>query len=236
MLEKTEGLVLKTVRYSESSVIAKIFTREKGLVSFIIPGLRSSRNKSRGNLFQPLQYLELDIYFHPEKNLLKLKEYRPAYIYKALPYEMSRQAVGIFALEVLSKCLHEHEINTCLYDYIRTYFEELDSNEPDKLAPQKFLLALSRKLGIEPLRPASIADSVFFNLQEGKFSKYPGNLGESLDESSSKLLYNFLYEENGKLSIIERNEITDALLAYLKIHIPNFGRVSSLEILRQILR
>ncbi|HRB69903.1 MAG TPA: DNA repair protein RecO, partial [Chitinophagales bacterium] len=75
MLDKTEGIVLKTTKYSESSLIVKIFTKKHGLLSFMVQGVRSSKNKQKGNILQPLNCLNLEIYLKEQRNLNKLKEY-----------------------------------------------------------------------------------------------------------------------------------------------------------------
>ena len=80
MLDKTEGIVLKTTKYAESSIITNIFTKKYGLLSFIVQGVRSSRNKQKGNLIQPLNMLMLEIYLKEQRNLNRIKEYSTSYI------------------------------------------------------------------------------------------------------------------------------------------------------------
>ena len=41
MIIKTRGIILRTVKYSETSVIADIFTEGAGLRSYIISGMRA---------------------------------------------------------------------------------------------------------------------------------------------------------------------------------------------------
>jgi DNA repair protein RecO (recombination protein O) len=237
MLEKTEGLVLKTVRFSESSVIVRIFTREKGWLNFHVPGVRSSRNKSKGNLFQPLQYLELDIYHHPTKQLLKIKEHRPAYIYAQLPYNIINHSIAVFCLEVITKCLHENEANSELYDFCRSFLIELDQQvSPDSMKPQKFLLALCKILGFVPLLPKSDDDELYFHLQDGRFEPFPDNLGPTLEQDHTAILLRFLRADPRPFNNNERNILTDSLLAYFRTHVPGFGKLNSTDILRQIIR
>lgn len=237
MLEKSEGLVLKTTRYSESSVIARIFTREFGWLNFHIPGVRSSRNKSKGNLFQPLQFLELDIYHHPGKNLMKIKDYRPGYIYRKLPFDMIRQSVAIFMLEVLSKCIHEEERNPLLYDFVRQQLIQSDEVEPlDLMSPANYLLQLSTILGFQPM--ASINEQAeYFHLEDGHFDEMAGHPELTLDLKASGILKQLL-NKNRTLSFSsqERQLLIDGFLRYFQIHVPGFKQPTSLDILRQVLR
>ncbi len=235
MLQKTEGIVLKTLKYSESSVITKIFTREYGLSSFIIPGIRSSRNKSKGNLFQPLQILELDVYYHPQKSLLKLKEYRPGHIYTNLYTDMVRQSVTIFGIEVLTKCIHENEVNEKLYDFMRTFLLDTDISTSSKnMMPQQFLLEMSNILGFMPYIEVPFEERSYFNLEAGVFEKNPTYAQITLDKREALLMFYFLEEKHENFSKTDRLKVLEILLTYFKFHIPNFKQVTSLDIIRQI--
>jgi len=236
MLGKSEGIVLKTIRYSESSVITRIFTREFGELSFMVPGVRSTKNKSKGSLFQPLQFLELDIYYHPNKKLLKLKEFRPAYIYHSLYMDILKQSIALFTIEALSKCIHEHEVNTDLYDYVRKFLLETDLNEKqDVLAPQRLLLQFSHILGFAPLFPKNPETDLYFNLEAGAFEPMPGIDGLSLDKNTSGLLLQLMSSAAPKFRSNERQLLTDTLVSYFRVHIPGFSQMASLEVLKQIL-
>ena len=59
MIEKDSGIVLHTFKYGDTGVIARIYTKRFGLLSFIVPGLRKARAKMQYNHFQPLAQLEI---------------------------------------------------------------------------------------------------------------------------------------------------------------------------------
>ncbi|MCO5248128.1 MAG: DNA repair protein RecO [Chitinophagales bacterium] len=236
LLHKTEGLVLKTIKYSDTSVITKVFTREFGLYSFIVRGVRGKGNKSKSNIFQALQLLELDIYYHPDKNLLKLKEYRPAYIYQTIYTDMLRQSIAIFFLEVLSKCVQEHEVNTELYDFIRKHLVKLDTNlHFSPLLPQIFLFELSEKLGIKPSSLQDEESICFFNLETATFEPEKSFHQVSLDSKESQLLSRFIQMHEDNYTKGERLTLLHILIAYFKIHIAGFKQLNSLEIIRQVI-
>jgi len=62
MIEKTQGIALHYTKYSESSVIAKIFTKNFGLKSCIINGVRKKKSKSKLGLLRPLTLLDIELY------------------------------------------------------------------------------------------------------------------------------------------------------------------------------
>ena len=63
--------------YSESSVVAKVFTRHLGLRSYIIKGVRGRSGKVKQNLLQPLSALDMVVYDNPRTELNYIKEISP---------------------------------------------------------------------------------------------------------------------------------------------------------------
>lgn len=53
-MESTKGIVLHYYKYSESSVIVKIFTEESGLQTYVLKGVRNKKSKNKVNLLQAL--------------------------------------------------------------------------------------------------------------------------------------------------------------------------------------
>ena len=60
MKYKSRAIALSYLKQGESSIIAKIFTEEKGLQSFIVKGVRAKKTKKKLGLFQPLQLLNIN--------------------------------------------------------------------------------------------------------------------------------------------------------------------------------
>ncbi len=59
MTLSTPGQVLHVTPYGDSSVIVKVFTRQLGLRSYIIKGVRSRNARVKQNLLQPLTSLDM---------------------------------------------------------------------------------------------------------------------------------------------------------------------------------
>ena len=65
MYHKTRAIVLHCIKYSETSVIAKIYTEKLGMQSYMVKGVRAAKSKSKAAMLQPAcgQY-----HFYQEKN------------------------------------------------------------------------------------------------------------------------------------------------------------------------
>lgn len=239
MLDKTEGIVLKTTKYAESSIITNIFTKKYGLLSFIVQGIRSSRNKQKGNLIQPLNMLMLEIYLKEQRNLNKIKEYSTSYIYKHLHVDFAKQSVALFCIELISKCLKEHEVNERLYNYLSLFLTELDQ-ETDSIEnkPLFFLLETASILGFEPSLQ-NILHGTYFNLETGRFEDTIASVNV-LDKEETNMLKKLMavyFEKNElKLSSLERKLLLEKMLLYFRWHIADFPELKSPHILSELLR
>src|SRR5690606_28723147 len=102
----TKGIVLRTVRYGETSVIVSIFTELFGMQSYIVNGVRSASRKAgtKSNLFQPTALLDLIVYHNEQKNLQRIKEHRWAVLYEHLFFDVFKGAVATYMVELLQKC------------------------------------------------------------------------------------------------------------------------------------
>ena len=238
MLDKTEGIVLKTVKYSESSVIATIFTKKFGSLSFIVQGLRSTKNKQKGNLIQSGNILQLEIYLKEQRNLNRIKEYSTAYIYTNANF--IKQSILIFCIELISKCVKEHEVNERLYDYVSLFLIELDKDEHSiENKPLYFLLETASILGFE-FSMQNILNGKYFNLERGKFEDVPTSTQSNLNENETLLLKKLIavyYDKNKlKFNSTERKILLEKLILYFRWHIPDFTDLKSPAVLHEVLR
>ena len=129
MLHKTKGIVLRTVDYSDSSIIAKIYTELFGIQSYLIKGARRKNASVKANLFQPLSLLELVVYKKEKKQLQTLKEARPEMHFASIPNEPAKISILFFLNEIVLKCLHEEENNSELFSFLHETVQTLDSSE-----------------------------------------------------------------------------------------------------------
>jgi len=84
MLYTSRGIVLHQLRYSESSVIVKIFTEKYGLKSYIFKGVHKKKASIRSSLLQHLNLVELVCDDKDYGGLQHPKELRLEYPYHTL--------------------------------------------------------------------------------------------------------------------------------------------------------
>src|ERR1041384_8381166 len=127
MLHIARGIVLRVVKYGDTSVIASIFTELFGMQSYIVNGARSSKPKaSKGNLLQPGNILDLVVYHHDQKNIQRISEYKMSYIYTSLHVNVVKNTVALFIIEILQKALRQPEHTPALFYFTSTALQALD--------------------------------------------------------------------------------------------------------------
>lgn len=241
-IHSTKGIVLKTVKYGETSVIATIFTELFGLQSYLVNGVRVKGKATRAHFFQPGSLLDLQVYHHELKNLQRIREIRWAVVYQHIFSEVTWNSVALFMVELLSKVLRQPEQNEALFDYCEQSFLYLDHCQGRVTAnfPIFFAIRLLPYLGFR-IQDNYSATVDRFHAQEGNF--YPGDSGDPLLASRevSQSLAQFLKIKDPAdlkeiaLSQALRKEILQEIEKYYRIHLPDFTQMKTLPILHEIL-
>ncbi|MBO7100599.1 MAG: recombination protein O N-terminal domain-containing protein [Bacteroidales bacterium] len=226
MMLSTPGLVLHTTPYGESSVIAKVFTRQLGVRSYIVKGVRRHGGGMKQNLFAPLSSLDMVVYDSHKSELNHVKELAPRHPDSAS--DPVGNALRFFMTEVLYKSLREEEPMPELWDYVESV-----PSSPE--LPVLFLLRVAHYLGIEPLDNYSVREPLF-DLQEGRFVS--SSTETTLTSALSYLLHEYLLatDERRVASLTDRRALIDALIAYYQLHLSGFRQFHSHEILHTILK
>ena len=70
-IHKTKGVILRAVKYGETSIIATVYTELFGVQSYMVKGVRQSSKKSQGkaNYFQPAAILEMEVFYNELKQM-----------------------------------------------------------------------------------------------------------------------------------------------------------------------
>jgi DNA repair protein RecO (recombination protein O) len=243
-LHKTKGIVLRTVKYGETSIIVTIFTELFGVQSYLVNGVRTSTKKGTGkaNLFQPSAILDLVVYHNELKHLNRIKEFKWGYIYQHILSDVRMNAVALFMVELLTKCLKQPEGNPDLFHFVEDVFIKLDECDNAVMAnlPLFFALHLPFHFGFR-ITDNYNDETPFLDLQEGKFvaeqPHHPHFLEDKQAIVTSQLLKVMQPEEleDIKLNHDFRRNLLYVYETYYALHIPDFGTMKSLPVLREIL-
>jgi len=240
MLHKTRGIVFKVTDYSESSVVAKIFTEKFGLQAYLINGVKKSRAKIRLNMLQPLHLLDMVVYHKPNGNIQRIAELRNQPLLQQIPYDIVKSSLAIFINEALYRSVKQHFEDRPLFEFIFSSIELLDKTEAG-LANfhMVFLLQLSRYLGFYPERSQE-DEMPYFDLKNGMYTgSFPVH-SFVLREEETKLFKAVLktkFEtlQSLHMSSSDRKQLLEKIIVFYKLHLDDFGEMRSASILEEIL-
>lgn len=243
MLQTTQGIVLRSVKYGETSLICSIFTGEFGVQSYLVKGVRSTKSKgNKAGLLQPATLVELSVYYRSQKNLQHIREFHPAHIYNSVQAEIIKNSVALFSVELLLRLLPEHAPQPELFEFSFSYFVQLDNMPVAEVAnfPLYFIIQCSRLMGYD-IRGNYTDRTPHLNLQDGAFTEQaPSVIPYVTDEDAQcmdRLLRASSYTELSTIPMSSqtRFRLLDWQLAFLHQHTQHLGNIKSLPVLQAIL-
>lgn len=235
-----QGIVLQSIRYGDTNLIVKVFTRNYGLRSYMVKGALNHGAKNRAALFQNLHLINYIEAGKPNKGGLGyLKDVQLSTVYQSLPFVMNKSAILMYVSELLTKTITEQEQNEALYDFIVRSLLWLDLVEKDYANfPLFFTLELTRHLGFYP--KANHETGWCFDMMEGTFAHdYPLH-PYYLDSEAAERLAQFMdkgIEEACRIPmhVVQRRELLEGLMVFMRLHAPVMNDFHSLEVLQEIL-
>jgi DNA repair protein RecO (recombination protein O) len=239
MLLKTKAIVFRTYKYGETSLIVELYTERKGLRKYIISGVRSAKARTSAGLLQVMSLVDIVAYEREDKDLNRLKEVRPAYLFQSIPFDVRKGAIGLFMAEIARKAIREREANEPLFNFLFQAFQYLDqTTERSGNIHLSFLLELSRYLGIAPAEQLR-AEETFFDLQEGSFvPERPPHPYYLADQEATRFAELFRYRlttvHELSLNSAERRSLLDRLVQYYQLHLEGIGEIHSHQVLRTV--
>ncbi|HEY9559478.1 MAG TPA: DNA repair protein RecO [Anseongella sp.] len=241
MLHKTRGIVLKTTRFRNSSVIAQVFTERFGLQPYLINGVRKPRSSISLNILQPLHLLEMVVYHKPTVSIQRIKEIRNHPVYFSVPLDVIKSTITLFLCEVLYKLIRKQSGEDLpLFQYIFSSMEWLDHHRGNVADFHLvFLTGLTRYLGFFPDIRAGGGKNDYFDLLDGKFTTQAPTHSWYLSPPTGagwRKLIETDYQQlpDLKFSVDERKQLLDALLEFYSLHLEDFGNIRSREVLQEL--
>jgi DNA repair protein RecO (recombination protein O) len=239
MLNKTNGIVLHTIKYGETSVIARVYTELFGLQSYLVKGARNRKGGNKMSLLAPLTILEMEVYRKETAQLHHIREMRMIYPFSTLPFDVIKSSIAMFINEVIFRSVREEEPNRPLYSFLESSIRWFD------LVPNHysdfhlwFMLHFCSYLGFTPSDNYSNSKGIF-NLREGMFQSTIPEHADYLIEPLSNTLYQLSTSKladlsSHQLSAKTRHALLPRLVDFYRFHIQGMKDINSLEVLREV--
>lgn len=237
MLIKTNAIVLSKIKYRDNDLIVKCYTKNRGVVSYLLRGvLKSGKQSSKVAYYQLLSQLQIEENYKPKQSLQFISEVKLNVVYHSLHTNVLKSAITMFLSEVLSSALKEEEPNESLYNFLETTLELLDNETEFSNFHLLFLIELTKHLGFYP--DTTQVDFPYFNLTSGEFELKPQQVysisGENLVTLKTLLGIKFDALYTVKLNSNQRQSFLNMLLLYYELQLGDFRKPKSLQIFNQV--
>lgn len=249
MLHHTRGIALHTTKFSETSIIARVYTELFGLQTYLIKGIRNPHSKMKPALFQPMTLLDLTVYHKEKSTLQSIREAANHYPYQSISTDIRKSSVLLFINELIFKSIKEVEPNQELFNFLFENcigFDRLSENI--QLFPLWFSVHFSRFLGFWPAYEDS-PEKEIFNLKEGTFQASRPAHDQFLDKEQSRLLKILMEAGTNQQEPISihpvsgirihfpyesRNDLLEKIILYYQHHLPGFYGIRSHVVLHEV--
>ncbi|MCM5662451.1 DNA repair protein RecO [Galbibacter mesophilus] len=236
MIVTTKAIVLSALRYGDTSLIVRLFSESDGVKSYMLKGvLASKKGKIKKGYFQPLTQLEV-VANHKNKGTLEsLRDVKLTTSYETLQTDVLKSSMALFLSEMLVVSLQEEEENKPLFNFLSYSFDWLDRSEEIANFHISFLVQLTQYLGFYP--DDSNINLPYFDLTEGEF--VPTLYNEVMEGApllAFKQLLNadFDASKEVKMNRQTRAALLNHLIRFYQLHLNDFKKPRSLEILQQV--
>ncbi|MDP2424115.1 MAG: DNA repair protein RecO [Bacteroidales bacterium] len=239
MLHNTRGIVLYHFRYSETSIIARIYTEKFGLQSYLIKSVRRHGSPIRISMFEHLSLLDMVVYRKENRELQNIKEVQVLHPFRSIHNDIRKSSQALFINEVFSKSVKEEEGNAALFDFLLNTIVALD--DPTAFSPHfhiSFLILLTKFLGFAPRQ--NYAPGYCFNLREGLFEPFPP-LHLHYIEAGQARIFNLLLmgqpnpDHTVNIPSADRKVLLAKLIEFYQLHLPTFTNLHSPVVLSEVL-
>ena len=233
----TKAVVLSSIKYGETSLIVKAYTKSDGLQSYLLKGVLSSRKgKLKAAYFLPMTQLEIVANHKYKGTLESIREARVSYPYNTVQTDILKNSISLFIAEILVRSIGDSEQDEGMFEFIEAAFQWLDVHDQISNFHLYFLLQLTKFLGFYP--DITDIDLPYFDLQEGEFLIAPGlnpmMEGDTLLYFKKLLGTNFDSMHTVKLGKNERRDLLQNLVVYFELHLHGFKRPRSLAVLNEV--
>lgn len=246
MTHKTKGIVLRSIKYGETSLVVTIYTELFGVQTYMVNAIRT--NKPFGNkaaMFQPAAILEMEVYHNDQKSMQRIKEFNWSFLYQHILSDVVKNSIALYMIELLYKILKQPEANSNLFYFCEDALMQLDVAKKNIAA--NFALFFSLHLAdffgfkISGNNIKDNSDESYLDLREGEFVSlqptHPDFIHGHHVAVTAELLKMRLPAELDQLKLNRqtRKELLIKFQEYYALHTHDFGEMKTLQVLHEVL-
>lgn len=243
MIVSDAAIVLKAIKYGDTSLICQMLTRDFGLISFIFKGVRSQKKKQKhaGILF-PGAILDIQYEKHPQRNLQYPKSYQLQTNSIFAEETVVKNCIRMFAVEILGNLVMEEQEQHDLFLFYQNFIQAIYQSKDSTLGNVAlyFLIQSAKIAGYAADYQVDFSSQAYFSIASGAFQAGPDGL-TFLEPNENRALFELLQTDSLEeacsivINNISRRNIMQSYIAFLQYHTAGFKEIKSLSVLQTIL-
>lgn len=150
MIEETQGIIIRTIRYSESSLIVHWLTEDHGRVSTMVRGALRPKSTFRGKL-DLFYHCQISFQRNSRSTLHNLREINLRENFERIRQNVEKISQASYIAQLISKSVEEDTPVDGLFPLLTNFLDNLNQpKKPDLLLVLWFEFRLLQVLGLEP--------------------------------------------------------------------------------------
>ena len=239
MLVNTQGIVLRTVRYSDRGLIVHLLTRQGNRVSASVRLSVSRRGGLHKQLFAPLNVLNIVYDSQSSRQLVTIREASLALSYSFMHTDMVKMSIMMFLSEFLDSATRGERDNPLLYDYITQSMEWIDAATG---AVANFhlvmMIRLTRFIGFFP-NTEDYRENCYFDLRDGCYVLRMPLHSDVLMPAEARVIGTLMRLNYSNMHLFrmnrqQRRRVIEVIEQYYRLHVPGFQHLKSVDILSEL--
>jgi DNA repair protein RecO (recombination protein O) len=146
---KNEAIVLRKTKFSDSSLIVQLYTKEKGKISALLKGARSSKSRI-GSKIDLINHVEVIFYNKEHKELQLVTQVNLIDHYSHIKEDLDKIKYASAVCELILKLIPDHEVNEKLFRGSVRILHLIDAPNHDEILHfAQYLLFFIKEIGFE---------------------------------------------------------------------------------------
>ena len=121
---KTSAIVLKSIKWKDTSKIITLYTRETGKISVVAKGVRKLKS-SYGGVLESINLIEVIIYYSSKRQVQILGAVSLENSFPQIKKDIERTSYAYAILELISILVPIGSADGIFFDFIKTLLEEM---------------------------------------------------------------------------------------------------------------
>ncbi|WP_338750175.1 DNA repair protein RecO [Bacillus sp. FJAT-52991] len=163
MLQKVEGIIIRTINYGETNKIVTVFTRENGKLAFMARGARKP-NSRLSAITQPLTHGQFLVQRGSGLGTLQQGEILTSM--RHVREDLMITAYAAYMVELLDKSTDDQQVNPYLYEFLKQSLYYLNEGYDAEILTNIFEMKMLQVIGLRP----ELSSCVQCQSYEGRFS------------------------------------------------------------------